>query len=167
METPERKNAFTTVGSSLRPKRGLRKKKKEGRKDTERNVVTALGPLLHIQCTQARTVHPLSTEHTSAALEGSVSLSVIKSQVLLSSCMEKGIQWLERVPWQWLQRHDCALWGGSHRKTRRHITRSTIKLTNLAKRVWRLLQLFLKFTNCPYNQTIAALTGHHKHLSRH
>lgn len=114
--------------------------------------MTAFGPLLHIQCTQAHTVHPLSTEHTSAALEGSVSLSVIKSQVLLPSCMEKGIQWLERVPWQWLQRHDCALRGGSHRKTRRHITRSTIELINLAKRVSRLLQLFLTFTNCTYNQ---------------
>lgn len=81
---------FTTVGSSLRPKRGLKKKVgvgggRGGKKDKRMNAVTALGPLLAHSMRTGTHSSPLSTEHAPTVLEGSMSLSVIKSQVLLFS----------------------------------------------------------------------------------
>lgn len=95
--------AFTTVGSSLRPKQGLKKKVGMGRQERQRmNAVTALGPLLAHSMRTGTHSSPLSAEHAATVLEGSMSLSVIKSQVYL---FLEWKQWLERVLWQWL---DCA-----------------------------------------------------------
>lgn len=123
---------FTTVGSSLRPKRGLKKKVgARGERRQERQENECGDCTWSSSCTFNAHGHTQFTIVRWACTHSAWRKHVTeRHQITSVAFFLEWKQWLERVLWQWLQRLDCAD-RGLHWKTRYRYSQTLTNLQNV------------------------------------